>query len=377
MNNNKKLEKLKLVDYRKICQVKDFSHYNKGVLPNNSIYIVKDPEEINLIPPLNSFPEKKIPNESITNEFYIASIKNALCLQNQTILHKNKFILPDSFRHYGFISTHRALHYDVASKSFNSNEKLDKITWQPGDSIFLSGEFSESYGHFLLEVVSRLWISQFIDIRQYKFIMNPTDRHRWQLDILKALGINPNQILYLHHPTRCERLHIPVQSFVLRKYTSTLAYNTWKKIGDYYDMGVGPDKIYVSRSKLKNNRRRLLNEKEVEKVLSSHGFSIIHPQELSIRNQVNLFRNARIIVGPSGSAMYNCVFQKKHTKKLILAPPKFLKISDVLINTSTKGQLNYFVGTTVDHNTPAIRADWLVNIDKFKKYLNEFLENSP
>lgn len=108
------------------------------------------------------------------------------------------------------------------------------------------------------------------------------------------------------------------------------------------------DKIYVSRSRLIKDKRQLF---------SSQGFSIIHPQELSISKQINLFRNAKIIAGPSGSAMYNCVFQIKPAKKLILASDRFFKISDVLINTSTNGQLYYFIGHTVNQNQEGVMTD--------------------
>ncbi|OLO37215.1 hypothetical protein BTR23_13900 [Alkalihalophilus pseudofirmus] len=368
----KKIENLKLLNYHDFCKVKEFRDYRKGVLQENSIYIVKEPETLSIIPPLNSFPKQKIPNKCLSKEFYFASIKNALCFKHQTIVYDNQFILPDSFRHCDIISSHRSLQYDADTSSYNLKEKFNKVIWQPGDCIFLSGENSSGFGHFLLETVSRLWITKYIGIKEYKFIMNPYDRQPWQIDILRALGIRPEQIVYLHHPVRCERLHIPVQSFVLRMYTSTFAYETWQKIGEYYDASVGFDKIYVSRSKLINKRRRLLNELEVEKVFSSKGFSIIHPQELSINKQINLFRNAKIIAGPSGSAMYNCVFQNKPIKKLILSSDRFFKMSDVLINTSTKGQLYYFIGHTVNQNTEGVKTDWWIDIGKLKKFLIDF-----
>jgi capsular polysaccharide biosynthesis protein len=373
MSSKKQIQTTELTDYRKICKIKDFSDFKKGSLLENYLYIVKKPEILNLSMPLNSKLRKNIPKKCTTQEFYCASINYALCLKNQTILYNNK-LLPDSFRHYGLLSSHKSLKYNNVFKNFRLNKKKEKVKWQPGDSIFLSGEFSEEYGHFLLEVVSRLWITDFIDISQYKFIMNPNDHQQWQLDMIKALGIKEKQIVYLEQPIKCERLHIPVQSYVLRKYTSTFAYKVWKKIGDYYDVGVGPEKIYVSRSRLNNKRRRLVNEAEVEELMSSYGFSIIHPQELSFSEQVNCFRNAKIIVGPSGSAMYNCVFQKKSAKKLILSSDKFFKMNDVLINTSTKGQLNYFFGKANDVNKPGARAEWFVHIGKLKNFLKDFLE---
>ncbi|MFC0561983.1 glycosyltransferase family 61 protein [Halalkalibacter alkalisediminis] len=371
-------KQLKLINYQDICEVKDFKQYEKGILPKNRFNIVQKPEKTKIINPIipsqQAVLEQQIPQDCTSKQFYLASIKDALCLKNQTIVYKNQFLLPDSFRHYDPYSFHLFLKYNQATNRFCLKENPTKVIWQTGDIIFLSGEISGAYGHFLLEVVSRLWITQFIDISKYKFIMNPNDTKQWQLDILKAIGIRPNQIIRLHYPVRCERLHIPVQAFVLRKYTSTLANATWGKIGDYYDEGVGPKKIYVSRSKLNNNRRCLVNEQEVEKLFSSYGFTIIHPQELSVSKQINIFRNANIVAGSSGSAMYNCIFQNKPTKKLILTPRQFFKKNDILINSHNKGQLNYFIGKTIDTNIPANRADWLVNLAQLKKYLTEYLK---
>ncbi len=370
----KKFEKMKLIDYTNICQIKDFNDFKNGCLEENSFYIVKKRENIDIIRPTMPLFADIIPNSCTTNDFYLASIRNGVCIKNQIIVYNNKYILPDSFRHYDLYSSHRSLQYDVTSDSFYLKEKINKVGWQPGNTIFLSGENSNGFGHFLLEVVSRLWITKYIDINKYTFILNTNDRQQWQLDLLLALGVKPKQMIYLHQPTECERLHIPVQSFVLRKYTSSVAAYIWRKIGDYYDNGVGPKKIYVSRSKLNNRRRTLINEVEVENLFKSYGFMVIHPQELSIKNQINFFRNANMIAGPSGSAMYNCVFQTKPTQKLILTPRNFFKKSDVLINTSTRGQLHYFVGDTINNTSPVNIADWVIDIVKLKKCLTEIFK---
>ncbi len=361
---------MKVISYRNICQVKNFNDFKLGILPENTLYHLRNPEKIQLVPPMHSFPGITLPNECETQEFYLASLKNILCLRNQTIIHNQRFLLPDSFRHYQFNTPTDNLYYNQRLDRFSIKGNIGKTKFQKGDCIFLSGEKS-GFGHFLLEVISRLWITKFIDIKRVKFIMNPEDRINWKLNILKAFGIELKQIIYLDNPTICERLHIPVQSFSLRKYTSSLAYETWKKIGDYYDRRTGFDKIYVSRSKLTNKRRILKNEKAVEKIFSLNGFKIIHPQELEISEQINLFRNAKVIAGPSGSGMYNCVFQQNQPKILILASNKFFKMSDILINTSTGGKLSYFVGETVDKYTPGIISSWSLDI----KQLNHFLKN--
>jgi capsular polysaccharide biosynthesis protein len=369
--------KLKPINYSDFCESKDIKDFNKDQSVQNCIYIAKQSEKLNLIPPSNQFLKNLVPVNCKTNDFYIASIKNALCLKNQIIIYKEKYILPDAFRHYDYTVKHSSLSKDADSNTFFTKQKIDEAKCLQGDFIFLSGEVSEGYGHFLLEVVSRLWIINYMELSDYKFVMNPSDKHSWQLDILEALGISRKQIIYLDQPTKFETLHIPVQSFVLRNYTSSLVYDVWGKIGDYYDEGRGVDRVYISRSKLNNNRRRLINETAVEDVFAAHGFKIIHPQELSFREQVNYFRNARIIAGPSGSAMYNCVFSKKTVKKLILTNTNFIKLSDILINTSTGGNITYFIGDLIERGKPGNRTNWFVNTKQLEKFLKRFLSNSP
>lgn len=363
---------LSLINYRSFCDVQDFTAYESGHSLKDTLYLVQQQETLPLIQPDVHGMEKQFPKVCTTNEFYIASINHAVCLKHQPIVANKHFLLPDSFRFYRYMARHKALLYHANSNRFETKEKRTNVEKIPGETIFLSGELSDSYGHFLLELLSRLWITQVLDIRQYRFIMNPTDKHRWQLDMLQALGIKQKQIIYLHKPVQCERLLIPVQAFVLRNYTSTLAAHTWKKLGDYYDEGNGPERIYVSRSKLQYKRRRLLNEKAVERVFASHGFIITHPQLLNVQQQITLFRNAKIIAGPSGSALYNSVFQKEQTKKLILTTDKFLKVSDVLINTTTNGKLSYFLGKTIENKRP-IEADWMIRIEELKAYLQHYL----
>ncbi|GLB62016.1 glycosyltransferase family 61 protein [Cytobacillus sp. NCCP-133] len=365
-----KRQGMKVVSYKDICKVRDFKDFKMGILPENTLYIVKKAEKTQVIPPANPFPGIHLPNECITEDFYLACLKDAICLKNQTILYNNR-ILPDSFRHYEYNAPTRNLQFNERLNQFTLKVNHVKPIYLKGNYIYLSGEISRGFGHFLLEVVSRLWITNFMDISKVKFIMNPEDKESWQLEILKAIGINKKQIVYLHNPVRCERLYIPVQSFALRKYTSTFALQTWKRIGDFYDRGSGFEKIYVSRSKLRNNRRNLINEKAVERIFSQNGFKIIHPQEMKMAEQINLFRNAKVIAGPSGSAMYNSVFRKKQARIIVLASQKFFKMSDILINSSVGGKLDYFIGKTADKMTPGIKADWKINTNQ----LNQFLRN--
>jgi hypothetical protein len=74
-------------------------------------------------------------------------------------------------------------------------------------------------------------------------------------------------------------------------------------------------KIFVGRKKFPyaNNQSMIIEE------AISNGFQIIYPEEMSLANQVQLFRAAEIIAGEDSSALHNIGFSEKSPLVMILA----------------------------------------------------------
>lgn len=69
-------------------------------------------------------------------------------------------------------------------------------------------------------------------------------------------------------------------------------------------------RIFVSRQGL-SRARKVGNFGEVKRILQKYDFEIVHPEELTIKRQVEKFSNAEIIVGGYGSGLHNVIFAKK------------------------------------------------------------------
>jgi glycosyl transferase family 61 len=83
---------------------------------------------------------------------------------------------------------------------------------------------------------------------------------------------------------------------------------------------VGPQlRIYLSRSGAR--RRRVGNEAAIMKSLASYGFTMVNPESMTMREQVDLFRRAEVIVAPHGAALGGIVFSPQ-AKVLVLYPEK-------------------------------------------------------
>jgi hypothetical protein len=77
-------------------------------------------------------------------------------------------------------------------------------------------------------------------------------------------------------------------------------------------------KVYLPRKS--TQIRRIINAQEVEELAAKMGFEPIYPDRLSLREQIELFSSASIVIGATGAAFSNLVFMQPGTKAVIFSP---------------------------------------------------------
>jgi len=70
-------------------------------------------------------------------------------------------------------------------------------------------------------------------------------------------------------------------------------------------------KIYISR---RLSRRSLKNEEKIEEILSMSGFQILQLEYIHFIDQIQIFKNAEIVIGAHGAGLANIVFCSKGTR---------------------------------------------------------------
>jgi capsular polysaccharide biosynthesis protein len=85
-----------------------------------------------------------------------------------------------------------------------------------------------------------------------------------------------------------------------------------------------PRRIYVTRGSAPNTRR-VVNEADLWPRLERRGFVRIDPGAMSVRDQIDHFAAADVIVGPHGAAFSNLVFMQPGTRVLELFAPRYVK----------------------------------------------------
>ena len=182
------------------------------------------------------------------------------------------------------------------------------------EAIYL-GPLYVHFGHFLLESLARTWYAA----RHPGLPLVWAGAHTWQgaqlrpwqQEILQLLGLH-DRTQIIADPTRFARLHVP-------------------DIGYRYDDRFHPDhaaflathdgpaqvrghRLWLSRTTVGSDVRDL-NASATERRLSWAGWTVIHPETLSIRQQLDHLARAEIIAGEEGSAFHSLILLKNVAAK--------------------------------------------------------------
>lgn len=173
------------------------------------------------------------------------------------------------------------------------------------------------YGHFLLEVLPRLF--QFGILRDWgcRAPLILSDKLPGWVKALCALYEPPQRTVWYDHA----RHYVAAPAIILPSMMHTdhhfhPAFN--QMVSDLLRRLPAPSRaqdlsayrrLYVSRTGLPGTNR-LQNESEVEALMQDMGFAILHPQTLPVHDQVQIYAQADVIVGEFSSALHNSMFMR-------------------------------------------------------------------
>jgi capsular polysaccharide biosynthesis protein len=188
-----------------------------------------------------------------------------------------------------------------------------------GTALLLSATNSENYYHWLLESLARWKILQAAGCSDYDFVLLGNQPSRFQDETMDRLGVPLAKRLRCskNFTYQFERLIVPAMPFPPENVPDWVCM--WLRA--LFPPGkAGPEKIYLSRRGA--NRRRLVNEAELEVRLAGLGFTCVQPERLSVAQQVELLSAARCVVAPHGAALTNMVFAPPGAMLLELFHPQ-------------------------------------------------------
>ncbi|WP_165734676.1 glycosyltransferase 61 family protein [Pseudoalteromonas sp. C8] len=227
---------------------------------------------------------------------------------------------------------------DKEKSTHLANKNVNKLS---GHYIYL-GFYTEHYGHFLLETLSRIWAvkgsTQYDGFIFSNFVLprKSDELTSFASFCFKKLGLNPDKVIILKEDTLVETLTVPnAQCYILNKVHPNYI-NIFERLRqNVLNLQVSNLKFYLSRSKLQKRKRKVVNEHKIEEVFTEHGFKVVYMEDLTIDMQLSLLVNASVIAGLEGSALHNCLFMKPRTKVISICSvrqPNQIKPNQIMCN---------------------------------------------
>jgi hypothetical protein len=203
---------------------------------------------------------------------------------------------------------------------------------RPGRGLYLGSLMAPHYGHFITEGLSTFWIfeTQPAECFNY-FLFSPfvfgTDFPEYALQCMSVFGIDPDKIVIMGEETMAfDEMVVPERLFRLNHSADPALARVHRRICSQINVGcMCPERIYLSRRKIsfKQLTRVIANEVLVEKLFRQAGFTVIYPEEIPFKDQLSLYSNARVVAGPSGSALHNSLFMRPEAILIELGDPRY------------------------------------------------------
>ena len=304
------------------------------------------PRQFCTIPFPETYPSKgndflKIRTDFEFPEIYITTLKNFTVIGSSKLIFNERMLLyddlfdpnldlmPEEYQKRLFFSKKKSLAH--------LNFKKENPTIIP-KGIAFTDALSHNYAHFLTEILPKIAIyfkgspdfsvKVIIDLCLHENILQAMEMVVGSN--LEVIGLEPNEVVFvrsLRVMSTCGSVPFEPRpgTFEIAGHShgefSSLALMYMRnliqsKISYIPKAGVVL-KLYIKRTA---SNRNLLNITEVEDMLLKNGFITIIPEAMSFIEQVKIFSNADIVLGPAGAAFANIIFCKPEAKIIILAP---------------------------------------------------------
>jgi capsular polysaccharide biosynthesis protein len=99
-----------------------------------------------------------------------------------------------------------------------------------------------------------------------------------------------------------------------------------------------PRRIFCSR---RRSRRSCHNLAEVEELFRQHGFTVVYPEDLAFVDQVEMFRQAEVVAGFAGSAMFTSLFCPTPRHLIVLGPTSYPSRNEYMICAAVGHRLDH------------------------------------
>jgi len=223
------------------------------------------------------------------------------------------------------------------------------------------GHWMGQFGHFLLETLSALWPDPARErVTGLLFHLWPSDEYaipplEWQRWLIDQAGWRVPIRIVAGSTVKVDDLLVPTRAYRLHRGALPQARAVWDRIAPEQPADTA---VFLSRSRLRGDTRQAPNDAFLDEALAAAGCQVVHPQELTIQEQVAAVSRARTLIGVSGSQLHLSMFARSCSNVIELGDRRLptLPIFEQISIAEARGQQHHFVPLLTDPSGRDIRT---------------------
>jgi capsular polysaccharide biosynthesis protein len=187
-------------------------------------------------------------------------------------------------------------------------------------AVFMAWGGNFNYGHFVLDCLpSLVALDEQGLLKRYPPIAPPLKA--WQRDLIAMAVDTPMREVKDDIVHIGAAVHATSMDHYLHGPGDLLARTRARILAAAPPPRTHGRRLYLSRRG--HSMRVMINESALEAALRARGFEIVRPERLSVAAQVQMMREADVLVGPTGAAMTNALFASPGARIVEIQPENF------------------------------------------------------
>jgi capsular polysaccharide biosynthesis protein len=262
---------------------------------------------------------------------------------------------------------------------FKFNPRDRRCITIEGDALVLCSDEPFSYGSFLFRTLTKVRSVRDLGLTDLPCLVYAENQSF--MDLLSLAGV-PASKIRLHDVnavTKIERAIMPAMRNP-HAYLDPESCEFYAELRESFGARPSGRKIYVSRYELNRTGRGasriMVNEAALIARLEAMGFQTIEPENLTVADQIKAFSSASIVVGPSGSGLFNVMFCHPGTKVIDIQSEPHWIYSYTGMYSSLQLDYGIFVGKPDPEDNKPVHREFTVNVDALAARAKAFISEA-
>jgi capsular polysaccharide biosynthesis protein len=241
------------------------------------------------------------------------------------------------------------------------------------EAVIITDLWTQGYFHWMLDALPRLIlfnkpeITIFlpIELKNFEFVQMS----------LRLLGFDNFTFLNQHEYKFIKKLNFPYQLAPTGNYNEEIIKELRNRFLANITSKKRNKKIYISRSKA--SRRKISNEILIIPILLKYGIEVIHCEDLTFKEQVELFSETKLLISNHGAGLSNMLFLERNSRVIEIRLHDD-SLNNCYFSLASALDIDYYYFESENVNSEVKDAhlnDIYIDSAKFKLFLDNFFCN--